>query len=474
MFYFKAFHLIIQLQSDSSAQIDKQFDSEPFDAAVPAGAVQEPGRGAGREKRGLWEHPASSWLGKSCVRAQRRGGFIDLRCRSFARLPCVRTGLASQSTHSGCVVPNSSSSRRGWLRAEKRLKMPLVVLRVKRRCLLASAPRARRSPVRREERFPGSDIAGCRAAGAPRGGARRAGDVPAAWGPAGRCSCRRRLPSRPAAPGAVSPRGARRPPGGAAALAARGGRTCRVRGRRRAGSAVPRRSAQSSAARPRRPRAALHRGAAPASRGVGRGAPAWRRSREVSARGAELSAFLEGKKSWGPRPPRDGLDWDGIEGRSPARHSPVRVPERCGPPRRFSRNAKFRVGAVIRTQLHKVTARLRAAPTASAPEVGSVPRGEPSRSGSGGSVLFPAPSRALEKPAGCGRAAGLAGAAGRAGGRGPCCCESPFLLARLRRSLQSSPSLARYLGARGRFVPNCSAIGASAAERRVCAGSARR
>lgn len=182
MFYFKAFHLIIQLQSDSSAQIDKQFDSELFDAAVPAGAVQEPGRGAGREKRGLWEHPASSWLGKSCVRAQRRGGFIDLRCRSFARLPCVRTGLASQSTHSGCVVPNSSSSRRGWLRAEKRLKMPLVVLRVKRRCLLASAPRARRSPVRREERFPGSDIAGCRAAGAPRGGARRAGDVPAAWG----------------------------------------------------------------------------------------------------------------------------------------------------------------------------------------------------------------------------------------------------------------------------------------------------
>lgn len=473
MFYFKAFHLIIQLQSDSSAQIDKQFDSELFDAAVPAGAVQEPGRGAGREKRGLWEHPASSWLGKSCVRAQRRGGFIDLRCRSFARLPCVRTGLASQSTHSGCVVPNSPSSRRGWLRAEKRLKMPLVVLRVKRRCLLASAPRARRSPVRREERFPGSDIAGCRAAGAPRGGARRAGDVPAAWGPAGRCSCRRRLPSRPAAPGAVSPRGARRPPGGAAALAARGGRTCRVRGRRRAGSAVPRRSAQSSAARPRRPRAALHRGAAPASRGVGRGAPAWRRSREVSARGAELSAFLEGKKSWGPRPPRDGLDWDGIEGRSPARHSPVRVPERCGLPRCFSRNAKFRVGAVIRTQLHKVTARLRAAPTASAPEVGSVPRGEPSRSGSGGSVLFPAPSRALEKPAGCGRAAGLVGAAGRAGGRGPS-CESPFLLARLRRSLQSSPSLARYLGARGRFVPNCSAIGASAAERRVCAGSARR
>lgn len=293
-------------------------------------------------------------------------------------------------------------------------------------------------------------------------------------GPAGRCSCRRRLPSRPAAPGAVSPRGARRPPGGAAALAARGGRTCRVRGRRRAGSAVPRRSAQSSAARPRRPRAALHRGAAPASRGVGRGAPAWRRSREVSARGAALSAFLEGKKSWGPRPPRDELDWDGIEGRSPARHSPVRVPERCGLPRCFSRNAKFRVGAVIRTQLHKVTARLRAAPTASAPEVGSVPRGEPSRSGSGGSVLFPAPSRALEKPAGCGRAAGLAGAAGRAGGRGPCCCESPFLLARLRRSLQSSPSLARYLGARGRFVPNCSAIGASAAERRVCAGSARR
>lgn len=463
MFYFKAFHLIIQLQSDSSAQIDKQFDSELFDAAVPAGAVQEPGRGAGREKRGLWEHPASSWLGKSCVRAQRRGGFIDLRCRSFARLPCVRTGLASQSTHSGCVVPNSPSSRRGWLRAEKRLKMPLVVLRVKRRCLLASAPRARRSPVRREERFPGSDIAGCRAAGAPRGGARRAGDVPAAWGPAGRCSCRRRLPSRPAAPGAVSPRGARRPPGGAAALAARGGRTCRVRGRRRAGSA----------ARPRRPRAALHRGAAPASRGVGRGAPAWRRSREVSARGAALSAFLEGKKSWGPRPPRDGLDWDGIEGRSPARHSPVRVPERCGLPRCFSRNAKFRVGAVIRTQLHKVTARLRAAPTASAPEVGSVPRGEPSRSGSGGSVLFPAPSRALEKPAGCGRAAGLAVAAGRAGGRGPS-CESPFLLARLRRSLQSSPLLARYLGARGRFVPNCLAIGASAAERRVCAGSARR
>lgn len=60
MFYFKAFHLIIQLQSDSSAQIDKQFDSELFDAAVPAGVVQEPGRGAGREKRGLWEHPASS------------------------------------------------------------------------------------------------------------------------------------------------------------------------------------------------------------------------------------------------------------------------------------------------------------------------------------------------------------------------------------------------------------------------------
>lgn len=63
--------------------------------------------------------------------------------------------------------------------------------------------------------------------------------------------------------------------------------------------AAPSRSAQSSVARPHRPRVALRRSAAPASRGVGRGAPAWRRSREVSARTAAVSAFLQGKKKLG-------------------------------------------------------------------------------------------------------------------------------------------------------------------------------
>lgn len=111
---------------------------------------------------------------------------------------------------------------------------------------------ARRSPVRREERFPASDVAGGRAAGCP--------FLPLR-GPAG-CG------SAAAALGVVSPCGRQ----GALRLSRRGAgapAACGAVGAR----AAPSRSAQSSAARPHRPRAALHRSAAPASRGVGRGGP---------------------------------------------------------------------------------------------------------------------------------------------------------------------------------------------------------
>lgn len=110
---------------------------------------------------------------------------------------------------------------------------------------------ARRSPVRREERFPGCDIAGCRAAGCP--------FLPLR-GPAGCGSrCRR---SR----GRLSVR----PPGGAATLAAQGGRTCRVRGRGRAGSAVPLRSEQRRAPSPPACGAPPQRSARIPRRGTGR------------------------------------------------------------------------------------------------------------------------------------------------------------------------------------------------------------
>lgn len=87
--------------------------------------------------------------------------------------------------------------------------------------------------------------------------------------------------------------------------------------------AAPSRSAQSSVARPHRPRVALRRSAAPASRGVGRGASAWRRSREVSARTAAVSAFLQGKKKLGGRG-RHGTGLRGTGSRGAAPHGTAR------------------------------------------------------------------------------------------------------------------------------------------------------